>query len=119
MPLENITIIFIAFMLSYPPRAVAESAGETYRARFFISGMLMRASIVCGKNWMGKAKVGLDLISTPEMRDLTRAYPQTTKKWLQEGAANFNDGVMKDGIPAACAFANEMLRKVNFSINKG
>ncbi len=91
--------------------AVAEDASETYKARFFVSGMLMRAGMVCGKNWKGNAKVGIDLIATPELRDLARAYPETTKKWLEAGAENFNNGVMQDGLPAACKFADDMRRK--------
>jgi len=91
--------------------AFAEDASDAYKARFFVSGMLMRAGMVCGKNWKLNAKVGMDLIATPELRDLARAYPETTKKWLEAGAENFNNGVMQDGLPAACKFADDMRRK--------
>jgi hypothetical protein len=62
--------------------------------------------MVCGKN--GLAKVGIDLISSSELRAIAQAYPSTTEKWMREGAENFNRGVMEDGLPAACKFADEM-----------
>jgi hypothetical protein len=87
------------------------AAGEQYRARFFLSGMLLRASAVCGGNWKSSASVAIELIATPEMKAVSAAYPETTKNWSMEGAENFNTGVMQDGIGPACRYAEQMRKK--------
>lgn len=73
----------------------------------------MRAGMVCGKTDL--AKIGIDMIASPQLRSLAESYPETTNKWMQEGADNFNSGVMNDGLPAACKFANEMKARVRKS----
>jgi len=37
------------------------------------------------------------------MKALMRGFPALTKQWMNEGATNFNNGVMTSGVAVACA----------------
>ena len=51
------------------------------------------------------------LIATPELKAISQGFPDTTKKWMNTGAATFNDGVMTNGLLTACARAMTVLEK--------
>ena len=78
-------------------------AMKFYRATFFVSGELMRASMVCGGDWKRSARISLDLIANSEMKAISNGFPKLTHQWLNDGAANFNNGVMTSGLALACA----------------
>jgi hypothetical protein len=47
------------------------------------------------------AETGVALLAGP-MRPITDGYPATVKAWGTQGANLFNNGVMTDGVDAAC-----------------
>lgn len=78
-------------------------AMKFYEATFFISGELLRASMVCGGDWKRTVEISIGLIANPEMKALSNGFPKLTKRWLNDGATNFNNGVMTSGVAQACA----------------
>jgi hypothetical protein len=87
-------------------------AGQYYEARAWVSGFLLRASMVCVDkyDWKAMARAGLDLLAG-NMRPITNGYPETVKAWGTQGANVFNNGVMTDGIDAACSVARQNVVK--------
>jgi hypothetical protein len=86
--------------------ALPNAAATAYRSRYFLAGFLLRAAKVCGGDFKRTIDAGLGLLATSELMWVSRAYPDTTGQWMQEGANNLNTGVMQDGIEEACAVAN-------------
>jgi hypothetical protein len=91
--------------------ADAQTAGAYYQSRYHISGFLLRAALVCGGDYKRTVAAGLDLVSTTELKAVSKAYPDTTQQWMKGGADNFNTGVMTDGLASACAYALTVRRK--------
>ncbi|MGP0059342.1 MAG: hypothetical protein ACLPID_08665 [Beijerinckiaceae bacterium] len=89
----------------------AQTAGVYYQSRFRIAGVLLRAGAICGADYKRTIAVGLDLIATPELKAIAKAYPDTTQQWMKGGADNFNTGVMTDGLASACAYALTVRRQ--------
>jgi hypothetical protein len=82
-------------------------AGQYYEARAWVSGFLIRASMVCsdGKyDWKAMSITGIKLLAG-DMRPISNGYPETVKAWLTHGTELFNNGVMTDGVDAACVVA--------------
>jgi hypothetical protein len=79
----------------------ALSAGTFYRARYLLAGFLLRAAKVCDGD--GKRTVNAAFALT--IRAISNAYPDTIRRWMDEGSANFNTGVMTDGIARECTYA--------------
>jgi hypothetical protein len=77
--------------------------GAAYEARAQVSGFLLRAAMVCREkyDWRSMAETGVALLAGP-MRPITNGYPATVKAWGTRGANLFNNGVMTDGVDAAC-----------------
>jgi hypothetical protein len=89
----------------------AQTAAAYYQSRFHIAGVLLRAGAICGADYERTIAVGLDLIATPELKAIAKAYPDTTQQWMKGGADNFNTGVMTDGLALACAYASTVRRQ--------
>jgi hypothetical protein len=83
--------------------AAQPPASAAYRARAQVSGFLLRAAMVCREkyDWRSMAETGVTLLAGP-MRPITNGYPATVKAWETQGANLFNNGVMTDGVDAAC-----------------
>jgi hypothetical protein len=75
---------------------------DVYRARYMISGYLVRAGAVCDVDAKRMIELGLQFISSAEMRSVAHAFPATTQGWMTEGADRFNSEVMKGRINASC-----------------
>ena len=86
----------------------AGNAEEYYSMRFSTAGLLVRAANVCGFDFKRTAKAALKVIRTDEMKAMLRGFPKLTTKWMEGGAHAFNQGVMQDGLSAACAKALEV-----------
>jgi len=109
----KIRCTFLAAMLATsiaPAHAQTNNlpAGNRYHARYMVSGFLLRSAIVCPQTGKQHVKISLDLISSPEFKQFSMAYPDTMKAWMDEGAGNLNRGVMTDGIAKTCTFANKI-----------
>jgi hypothetical protein len=85
--------------------AQPEDASTFYKSRYFLAGFLLRAGNVCDRENKRTIKAAFDLLGTKELMMMSKAYPSTTKQWMEEGSANFNTGTMKDGIGATCEYA--------------
>jgi uncharacterized protein YecT (DUF1311 family) len=99
-----------------PLRSPQQSAGDTastfYHSRYLLAGFLIRATNVCEELDVKRTvEAGLKVISTPELKALERSYPKTTGQWLVEGGESFNQGVMTNGVAAACAYAITVRRE--------
>ena len=91
---------------SRDPTAISrESAATFYHSRYVLAGFLLRAGAVCGGDWKRTITAGFRLLSVEEFKTMSKAYPDTTHQWMDEGAANFNTGTMTDGVGASCAHA--------------
>ena len=88
-----------------PSANYVTASQPAYQSTYFISGMLLRSSNVCGGDWQKTVEISINLIATPEMKAISSGYPESTKKWLSDGASNFNTGVMTTGVTAACQYA--------------
>jgi hypothetical protein len=106
----------IAVTISAP--ADAQTAGVYYQSRFHISGVLLRAAMVCGGDYKRTVRAAFDLVGNPELKAISKAYPETTQQWMKGGADNFNTGVMTDGLASACTYALTVRGKAE-SILKG
>lgn len=112
MPPKNIiatTLMPVAFVVSCNC-ASAQDKRVFYESRYTLVGFLVRAANVCGGN-KRDFEVAFSLVAPDEMKAFSTAFPKTTAEWMQRGAENFNTGVMKDGIPANCTYALEVLKK--------
>jgi hypothetical protein len=99
-----------------PPSLWDEQVGTAaldYHLHFYFAGFLLRAGIVCEAkegDFGRTTKDAIDLVAAPELKRLSKAYPDTTRQWMEEGADNFNKGVMTSGLDKACAFATTTIR---------
>ena len=112
MPLISRLIVLLCagatFVIS--PIAIALDRGVVYESRYMLAGFLLRASTVCQGN-KHDIDVAFSLLNPDELKAFSKSFPDTTAGWMKHGADNFNNQVMKDGIPAACSFALDVLRK--------
>jgi hypothetical protein len=90
--------------------ATAQDRGVVYESRYMLAGFLLRASTVCEGN-KHDIDVAASLLNPDELKAFSKSFPDTTAGWMNRGAENSNNQVMKDGIPAACSFALNVLRK--------
>jgi hypothetical protein len=113
-------LAFMTFPLSAAAQMVGTDVpkGKLYQTSYYFSGFLLRSSSVCGGDWKHSVEVALRLISSDELRRIGKAYPDTTKQWASEGAANFNTGVMQSGIQEACRFALTVRSKLEDQLNR-
>jgi hypothetical protein len=113
----TLVLVFSAAGNTAPKHA---PAGQYYEARAWVSGFLLRASMICRDryDWKAMASVGLDLLAG-NMRPITNGYPETVKVWGTQGANLFNNGVMTDGVDAACMVASQNVAKARGMIAKG
>jgi hypothetical protein len=81
------------------------NAAAVYEARFLLAGYLLRSAMACRADVERIIALGTDLISTPELKTMSKAFPDTTRRWMEEGTANFNAQAMNQGVGAACANA--------------
>jgi hypothetical protein len=105
--------IISATFFSVSVSAAAAQGGPSqsvYEARYTLSGFLLRASKICDGNEQDIA-VAFSLLDPDELKAFSKAFPKKTRDWMQKGADSFNIGVMKDGIPAACTYALQVLEK--------
>jgi len=103
-------LIFAAAVAIVANQANAEDRRVLYESRYTLAGFLLRASNVCEGN-RHDIDVSMSLLAPDELRAFSKAFPDTTAKWMKKGADNFNVGVMKDGIPSACTFALTVMRQ--------
>ena len=104
-------------MAGASPSVVAAQAAQFYQSRYILAGFLLRAAAVCNS---GKRTVdaAMNLLGTAELMAMSKAYPNTTEAWMSQGAGTFNNGVMTDGVGAACAYATTVRRQAE-KIAKG
>ena len=91
------------------------TASEFYHSRYLLTGFLLRAAAVCEDDSKRTIDAGFRLLDDPELKAISKAYSQTVGRWMEEGASNFNDGVMTDGVRKACALALEVRNKIEGS----
>jgi hypothetical protein len=82
-------------------------ANLSYESRYFLAGLLLRASSVCSENARRLIDASFDLVSSSELKRVAQAFPEKTKGWMLEGTGAFNTGVMSDGLSLACAHARD------------
>lgn len=87
------------------PAQPASTAATFYQARYFLTGYLLRAAVVCEGDGKRTVDAGFGLLGSPELRAISKAYPKTIEQWMGEGSALFNRVVMNEGIGRACAYA--------------
>ena len=87
------------------PAANSQDASTFYHSRYLLAGFLLRAGAVCGADSKRTIDAAFGLLNTSELKAVSKSYPDTTGQWMGEGAANFNNGVMKNGIGPTCAYA--------------
>jgi hypothetical protein len=97
--------------ISTPKQPTEEALATSYQSNFLLAGFLVRAAAVCNVDSKRTISVGFDLVGTPELTAISKAYPDTTTKWMKDGAEKFNSKVMSDGIGPACAYAINERRK--------
>ena len=106
MPAGNLSQAPLQDTPSHDPTvAHRESAATFYHSRYMLAGFLLRAGAVCGGDSKRNIAAGFGLLSTEEFKTMSKAYPDTTHQWMEEGATNFNNGTMTDGVGAACAYS--------------
>jgi hypothetical protein len=88
--------------------SLAQDKSVLYESRYMLSGFLLRASVVCQGD-KRHIDVAFSLLDPDELKAFSKAFPTITEQWMKRGADNFNIGVMKDGIPAACSYALTVL----------
>ncbi|MBY0383251.1 MAG: hypothetical protein K2W78_15185 [Xanthobacteraceae bacterium] len=93
--------------------ANSQDAGQEYRARYVISGFLLRASKACKLDDRAAIAAAVSLVSGREMKAFSEAYPDTIKEWMMKGASDFNERVMRFGLDPACDFASGVMSKTN------
>jgi hypothetical protein len=107
--------MIVAAMLA-ASSASAENANVRYHDHFYFSGFFLRAAKVCDEKKY--IYLAARLISTPELKKVGAAFPETTKQWMFSGADDFNDGVMRGGIKKACAWAPNVYAKFVAKLNR-
>lgn len=107
----------LAIFVGESAAAPAKDKSVLYEARYMLSGFLLRASQVCQGD-KHDIEAAFSLLNPDELKAFSKAFPSMTSQWMKRGAENFNIGVIKDGIPAACSYALTVLRKAK-EISKG
>jgi hypothetical protein len=97
-----LTIYFLIFDLHHACAQEKSNLSDVYRARYIISGYLVRAGAVCENDVNRMIELGLQFISSAELKSIGKAFPRTTERWMTEGAERFNSEVVKGGITSAC-----------------
>src|SRR4051794_27559202 len=87
------------------------TAQQSYRSRYFLAGVLLRAGTVCNDESKLTIATAFRLLDSTELRMVSAAYPAMTKKWMEEGAETFNTATMENGIISACARAAKKLAR--------
>lgn len=90
----------------------AQDKGAAYQARFMLSGFLLRASKVCEGDER-HIKIAFSLLDPDELKIFSKNFPKKVAEWMENGANNFNAGVLKSGIPDACAYALKVLQEAD------
>jgi ATP:corrinoid adenosyltransferase len=101
----------LVLLLGICPATNAQDAAAVYHSKYSLTGFLMRAAVVCDGDGKRTVDAAFGIISTPELRAVTKAYPATVNQWMQEGSASFNEKVMKVGIGSACEDAMAVRRR--------
>jgi hypothetical protein len=99
--------VALATGITFAPPAIADDDAElSYAGSFYVAGYLTRSEVVCpGEEAVRTARAVLGLLVSSELKAIWHGFPKKTKRWMLEGAYNFNAAVMKDGISAACEYA--------------
>jgi hypothetical protein len=107
----TIAAISLVFALSAGCKeATAQDKRVVYESRYTLAGFILRATNVCGGD-KREIEIAFSLLDPDELKAFSKAFPKTTAEWMQQGSENFNTGVMKDGIPSACTYALQVLKK--------
>lgn len=88
-----------------------ENAESFYHSRYLLAGFLLRAGYVCDADSKRMIDASFALIETNEFKTMSQSYPDTTRRWMEEGAQNFNSQTMKNSVREACRFASETRQK--------
>jgi len=100
--LSTLTLTLLILGSQKGSAAENSEASHVYRARYMMSGYLVRAGAVCDAEAKHMIEVGLQFIGSAELKSVAKAFPATTERWMNEGAERFNSEVMKSGIKAGC-----------------
>ncbi len=95
----------MVLLLSSVSSISAEDVGTCYRSAYFTAGFLLRAATVCQDDPKRTINVAFRIVSSPELKAMSKLDPELTEKWMKEGADYFDDGEMDDGVASACAYA--------------
>lgn len=107
-----VSLLTVSILCSVCGLASARQPAQVrYQSRYQLLGFLLRSFSVCPGATKQSMDVAFNLVGGPEYQSLSRAYPETTKNWMTEGAGNFNNMVMRDGIRSACKHAKQALRR--------
>jgi hypothetical protein len=99
MKIARIALV-LAGLIAFMCPVLAQTPGDYYMAGYFLAGTYLRAAVVCDrKDFVERS---FSFISSNEFKAFSKAYPNTIKQWMTQGGKNFNDLVMKEGIPSAC-----------------
>lgn len=120
-----VTFAYVSLALSAGiSTAVADEKTDYYGSRFYLSGMLLRSSRVCTERTSfaelkTRIDLALNLIATNEMKEFSKAFPKMSAERLEQGGAAFNQGVMTDGVSAACAYAEKVESNIVSQVHLG
>lgn len=99
----------IACAKSEKPKSSSEAVPEArivfYESRYLLAGFLLRAGKVCESDEKRMIEAGFGLLGMPELKAISKAYPQRIAAWMENGSSKFNAGVMTDGVRSACDYA--------------
>jgi hypothetical protein len=111
LPQKAAGSLVLASLIVFAMRAVARNAATFHESRYSLMGFLLRSSAVCGGDAKPTIDAAFGLVSSPEFMAMNKGYPQTTQKWMGEGAANFNNAVMTDGVGGSLRARRECARQ--------
>lgn len=104
-------ILFDFFQIGLAVAQTEREARLRYESRYFLSGLLVRAAMVCRNDAEQTIEVAFNIVAADEYKSFSEAFPQMTKGWMGNGADALNSDVMKNGMQHACALAADAKRR--------
>jgi hypothetical protein len=104
----SFALITIAAACLFVSHASARRAEENYHDTLVFAGYYARGAIVC--NDMHFANVSVAAATSPDLVQLSNAFPEKYNLWFDEGARYFNDTAMDYGLSKTCINARKKLK---------
>jgi hypothetical protein len=111
----TIITAYVALLLSGKVSPQETSSQASSRSFYVLSGFLLRAGTVCPGDQKRSFETAIAIISTPDLKELSINFSQSTRSWMEEGSKNFNTQALKSGLQSACTFAMRIRQKTEDS----